>query len=218
MEILAAISLIVLMLAASVGVTLTFNKSIQGFASASEQATVSGSGGVISQPTSILPAQPATLTTRTSGTAGTLTMTNTSHGIITGQRVDLYWVGGQSYGLTVGTVSGTTVPFTTSEGTALPIATTLVSVGIATSAPFECIGNNVLALMMSSPNNLGQFTFNDGSSDVYNTSCTKGYAPSWKTGDASANPLLTFVPTKVWMSHNNTTTSDTSMLAAVVTN
>jgi hypothetical protein len=76
-----------------------------------------------------VPASPAgTLTTRTDNDTGTVTMSSGGHGITTGQVVDLYWVGGARYGVTVGTVSGTSVPIDAGSGDNLPIATTAIIV------------------------------------------------------------------------------------------
>lgn len=50
------------------------------------------------------------LTTRTDDETGTLTMDDAGHGISTSDVIDLYWEGGARYGITVGTVSGTSVP------------------------------------------------------------------------------------------------------------
>ncbi len=58
------------------------------------------------------------LTTRTSGTVGTLTMA-AGHGITTGAILDVYWTGG-SCSVTVGTVATNSVPFTAGVGDALP--------------------------------------------------------------------------------------------------
>ncbi len=75
-----------------------------------------------------------TLTTRTSTTVGTLTMSSASHGIQTGDKLDLYWlegtdgdIGRSRRFLTVGTVSGTSVPFTLGTGDDLPDLNTIVT-------------------------------------------------------------------------------------------
>lgn len=73
-----------------------------------------------------LPAGKAgTLTTRTDNDTGTATL-GAGHGIITGDIVDIYWDGGVRYGVTVGTVAGTSVPFDLGAGDNLPIATSAI--------------------------------------------------------------------------------------------
>ncbi|MBK8916313.1 MAG: hypothetical protein IPM64_17250 [Phycisphaerales bacterium] len=65
-------------------------------------------------------AKTATLTTRSSDSAGTLTV-GSGHGITTGSTIDLYWAGGSRHNVTVGTVSGTNVPISSGAGDALPL-------------------------------------------------------------------------------------------------
>lgn len=69
-----------------------------------------------------------TLTTRTSASQGTVTLAE-GHGIESAAVVDLHWAGGVRYGITVGTVAGTSVPLTNSgAGNDLPAAATAVVV------------------------------------------------------------------------------------------
>lgn len=69
-----------------------------------------------------------TLTTRTDANTGTITMSAGGHGITTGMIVDVHWPGGVQYKVTVGTVSGTSVPIDLGIGDNLPIATSAVVV------------------------------------------------------------------------------------------
>ena len=57
----------------------------------------------------VQPAKTGTLSTRTSTTVGTLTMAG-GHGITTGVLIDLFWSGGSRARVTVGSVSGNSVP------------------------------------------------------------------------------------------------------------
>lgn len=76
------------------------------------------------------------LTTRTDNETGTLTM-DTGHGITTGARLDLYWADGDGAGtpgsrrgITVGTVSGNTVPIgadNSGSGDNLPLVNTAIT-------------------------------------------------------------------------------------------
>ena len=68
------------------------------------------------------------LTTRTDANTGTVTMDSGSHTIETGDTVNVYWAGGERKGMTVGTVSGTTVPIDGGSGDDLPVADTEVYV------------------------------------------------------------------------------------------
>lgn len=73
-------------------------------------------------------AEAGSLTTRSTDTAGTITMDSGGHGITDAEVIDIYWDGGVAYGATVGTVSGTSVPFTGASGDVLPSASTAVTV------------------------------------------------------------------------------------------
>jgi len=196
--------------------SIKITKNVSGLVSASEVVTQSDVQGLLANPT-VIKAQPAVLTTRTNNTAGTLTMNNNSHGITTGQRVDLYWSGGQCYGAIVGTVAGTSVPIASvSGGSVLPSTSTNISVGIATSAPFNCTGNNIQALVLSTPQT-GYFVFNNGSTDVYAALVQGGNIYTWDVSESYTNPLASQVPTKVYMSHTNLTGSISLMNAQAVT-
>lgn len=67
-----------------------------------------------------------TLSTRTDGNTGTLTLGG-GHGIVTGDVLTLVWEGGSRSGVTVGTVAGTLVPIDGGSGGVLPDATTDVT-------------------------------------------------------------------------------------------
>ena len=216
MEWVLLIVLILFFLATTARITLSFSKNVQGFANLSEVVNISDTAGVLTNPVSVLPAQPATLTTRTNNTSGTLTMTNSSHGIVTGQRVDLYWAGGQCYGAVVGTVSGTSVPIASvSGGSVLPSTSTAISVGICQSCAFEVTGANVSGLVCSSPQQ-GYFVFNTGSADIAARLVAANGVYTWKTGDADANPIVGGNPTVVWVSHSNQATANTGMQTAAI--
>lgn len=97
-----------------------------------------------------LAAAPAgTLTTRTDNSTGTLTMSSGGHGIATGNIIDLYWSGGRRYKVTVGTVSGTSVPISVGSGDNLPIATTAVVACVRTNVNTAIDGDNSQLLVIS---------------------------------------------------------------------
>lgn len=83
------------------------------------------------------------LTTRTSDTVGTATMDEASHSITTGMTVNIFWDGGVRYGVTVGTVSGTSVPFSLGSGDNLPIATTGLTITEVVTATVAIDGDQI---------------------------------------------------------------------------
>jgi hypothetical protein len=170
-------------------------------------------------------AQGGVLTVRTNNTDGTLTMNNVAHGIVTGQRFDLFWAPAgkpqSRFYCVAGTVSGTSVPFTggTGGGANLPAATTPMTVGVSTSRPFVLTGSNLSALFMALPQGWnGYFAFDSaGTIEEFAQYVRGGYPYSWwsadqngnakfdQAGNPIANPLAGDLPQKVWISHDNQT-------------
>ena len=197
-------------------VSVTVQRTVNGYVSGTQSTTLSDVAGVTADPT-ILAAQPAVLTTHTTNTTGTLTMTNSSHGISTGQRIDIFWTGGQCYGAVAGTVSGTTVPIASvSGGSNLPSSSTPVTVGIPIQAAFVVTGNNLqsLVLVAGQP---GYFVFDASGTDEYAAYFPTAGVNTWSVGDIGTNPLATFSITTVWISTNYVTASVTTSLAAAIT-
>ena len=97
-------------------------------------------------------AKTGTLTTRTDDDTGTLTM-EASHGITTGAIIDIYWDGGALHGVTVGTVSGNSVPFDIGDGSgdALPVATTAITAAVPHEESHVVAGDDVVAIIIDSP-------------------------------------------------------------------
>lgn len=98
--------------------------------------TETTSDSVTAYDPAVLPAKAGELTTRTDNETGEITMAAGGHGITTAQVVDLYWDGGARYGITVGTVAGTTVPIgadNSGTGDNLPLVNTDVLVAPQTT-------------------------------------------------------------------------------------
>lgn len=71
-------------------------------------------------------AKTGTLSTRTNDTDGELTM-EAGHGIETADKIDLYWVGGRRYNVTVGVVDVNDVPISEGTGDNLPAQSTAIT-------------------------------------------------------------------------------------------
>ena len=65
-----------------------------------------------------------TLSVRTDNDTGTVTAAG--HGLVNGDKIDLFWAGGRRYGMTVGTIAGNDVPIDLGAGDNLPSASTAV--------------------------------------------------------------------------------------------
>lgn len=110
--------------------TLQYSIAVNGVGgSISKTISRTGDGGVIAEIT-VAVGEAGTLTTRTNDTSGTITMSDGGHGIATSDNVNVFWSGGVAYDVTVGSVSGTSVPISGASGDALPVATTAVVVAV----------------------------------------------------------------------------------------
>lgn len=71
-----------------------------------------------------------------------------SHGITTGATIDVYWSTGQRYGVTVGTVSGTTIPISSGTGDSIPADATAVTMMVQQTEDFLITGDNLDCLVI----------------------------------------------------------------------
>jgi len=151
--------------------------------------TVTGGGAVIKQE-EYAAAKAGTLTTRTSDTAGTLTMAS-GHAITTGAKVDIYWSGGIAYNATVGTVAGDSVPFTLANGDALPAAATAVTAMVVNEETFVVAAAAVRGVLVGDGGQPCVVRFLDGSdADIYVAVVQAGQSQFiWLTGMYGDNPI-----------------------------
>lgn len=121
--------------------TLTYSVTLSG-GGVSISNVISRTNDTVKSYEVTLPAGYAgTLTTRTDDDTGTITL-GSGHGITTGMTVDVYWSGGVQYGVTVGTVSGTSVPIDLGSGDNLPAQDTAVVVTEQVQISTEIDGDN----------------------------------------------------------------------------
>ena len=189
--------------------------SLEGITISPQQVTVTDNLAA-DLAVSVLAAQPSTLTTRTDATHGTLTMTNSGHGIVTGQRIDLYWTGGQIYNVTVGTVSGTSVPITLSTGT-LPSLNAVINAGIPVKTLVAITGDNLSALLFNGITSERSYFVMATVAPVDENPqmvATNG-SYQWYTGSGITNPLAGVVIASVWVSHGDTAGAHTMQAGAL---
>jgi hypothetical protein len=155
---------------------------------------------------SVPAAQSGVLTVRTDNNTGSLTMDSVDHGIITGARLDLYWVGGTRRGVVVGTVAGTVVPIDLGAGDNLPIATTVVigSVPVVGSFPATVADLLVVAAQCDFES---QFTFTEAAGatedltfHIVPAAANTLTSDFWALGLGGVDPTGTAM-TQVYMSH-----------------
>lgn len=158
------------------------------------------------------------LTTRTDADTGTLTMAS-GHGITTGARLDLYWDGGCRRGITVGTVSGLSVPFDLGAGDNLPDNLTAITAQVPQEEELLVTGDSVQIIGAKSTRR-GQLVFcEDDDTEVLaiEIEATNGGGYQWYTGNGITNPLASADVAKVYFS-NGSSAGTNEMVAAVGSN
>lgn len=188
-------------------VSMIINQNISlGGANFLTSTTLNANGEILKSlagPDILLAAKDGTLSTRTNGTDGTLTM-SAGHGIITGDKLDIYWSGGSCRGATVGTVSGNTVPFTGATGTALPIATTVITAMVPTNLDIAFIGNNMQGLITMC-DVIGTIAFfNSSNTELF---AITGLSYAWWLGNGITNPLAGVTVDHVHVTHGDSSAS-----------
>lgn len=180
-------------------------------------ATTEVDGTVLRDPT-LTAAKTGTLSTRTSDTAGTLTMAS-GHGITDADLIDIYWSTGQCTSALVGTVSGTSVPFTLATGAALPLADTAITAMVQHVENFSVALSDLQNLCVGAANAACSATFRDGSGVVGvvrvrpGTTTNKHYI--WDIGDGS-DAALTDDSLTVAVTHGDSASSRQVNVVAMV--
>lgn len=149
--------------------------------------------GQISQEVSLPVAEGGQLTTRTSDTAGTITMDSAEHTIQTGDAIDIFWTASGvlecAYGATVGTVDGTSVPFTGAGGEVLPEEDYDVTVDEIVEVNTDFDGDDCEIIMLQS-NRQGHFNFVDSDTASLHQAVMEASEPwHWFSSMGYANPL-----------------------------
>lgn len=197
---------------------VTFTASAAfGNISPSISATTNG-GGVVSQsPDTALPvAQAGTLTTRTSNTAGVVTLAATPN-VDDGDTVTLSW-GTNSFrhGCDVTAVSGNLVTVSGGIGDALPAADTAIKVSKEVVLDVDIPGDRLQVLVLSaSANTYMAFDETTGTTtpiDEYN--CPAGGGYFWYTGSQYTNPFVGVTIGAVLVANLDTASESTVSLGA----
>lgn len=153
------------------------------------------------------------LSTRTDNDTGVLTM-NSGHGITTGARLDVYWtvggVSGRRYGMTVGTVSGDTVPIDGGAGDNLPAALSAVTAMVPDEEAVALTGANAVAIATKCPVGGTVVFATSGNATILAVQATSANPVYlWSSGDGGTNPLTGQTVAKVFLSHPNSSIAST---------
>ncbi len=185
------------------------------------QRDLSSDGAIMKDP-SLAAAKTGTLTTRTSDTAGTLTMSS-GHGITDGQVIDIYWSTGQVTSATVGTVATNSVPFTGATGPVLPAAATAVTVMVQQSEAFSFLDANLAGLFVGAGGAACSATFKTSGGTIVGTVRVNAAASGstnnkdyiWDDGDGSDIPVSDDVAT-VHLTHGDSAAAHRVNVVAMV--
>ena len=170
--------------------------------------------GEIGHEVALPAAQAGTLSTRTSDTQGVATL-GAGHGIETGDLVDVYWEGGVRYGVTVGTVSGTSVPLTDSgAGDNYPTQGTAITVAPVTELDSDFDGDKLVALAALCTKR-GYVDIRTSSASAKDKELLANEAYDWAKDAGEANPLASFVIDVIRISNGDSTGTATGKVALI---
>lgn len=181
---------------------------------------VRSAAATIGVDTTLDPGQVGTLSTRTSDTAGTLTL-GADHGITDGEVIAIFWSSGVAYLATVGTVSGTSVPFTGAAGDVLPDEDSAIVAGVMEAHDVEFDGDD-LEMLIATFRQRGVVVFEDWSGsggdgdavlDAVDIAANEVYLFIADTGEA--NPLTGNAVDQIWIANGDSSNSSLFKLAAL---
>lgn len=166
-------------------------------------------GGVPPQEVSLPAADAGSLTTRTSDTAGTLTMDSESHGISSGDEITIFWADGIAYQATVGTVAGTSVPFTGAEGDVLPAEDTEITADVITVINADFDGDD-LEIFAANMDRRGHIIFEDsGDAELDAAELVANEPYLYVDGMTSSNPLTGNAVDEIHIANGDSTAAAT---------
>lgn len=128
------------------------------------------------------------LTTRTGDDEGTLTM-GADHGIETADTLDVYWDGGRRYGMTVGTVAGTSVPISGGAGDVLPADETAITAQVPQVVDTDFVGNLLAVVAALCAENATVYFKATGGGSQFVMLLSAGQLWLWMDETSLANPF-----------------------------
>jgi len=202
--------------------TVTHGQSISGGGITIQPLPIQRTNsGTIALEDTLNTAKAGTLSTRTDNNTGTLTL-GSGHGITDGQIIDVYWSGGVQRTVTVGTVSGTSVPIDGGIGDNLPTAATEITACVQKAINLAIDGDNadIVAVILETNDKSLRTTANvqflDAAADVIAEIDLVANVPQvWDIEGGSSNPLTGDPITNLKASQANSTTTETYTLKIV---
>jgi len=166
-------------------------------------------------------AKNGTLTTRTDDNTGELTMA-ASHGITTGQLLDVYWTKsdgtvGCRRGMTVGTVATNAVPIDGGSGDNLPTQATVITAQVPVSYDFATVGNKLLVLGANAQRRASVAFLDGDDAQLAAYTLNPGAVEGWWKFKDGANPLAGATSATVLLSNGDSAASNQIQVVAVTT-
>lgn len=158
-------------------------------------------------------AQAGTLSTRTNDSSGTLTLAG-GHTIATSDTVAIGWAGGRRYNVTVGTVSGTSAPFSGGAGDDLPAEDAEITVTPMVAVDTDWDGDRTVLLAVAAAQRVHAHFATDAPAVIAARDLAAGEPWLWATGMGLANPLDSTVVDACLLA-NLTTSATTATVIAV---
>lgn len=186
--------------------TLTANLTANGYGrTATENQSVTSDNGWDIGPVNVNAAVAGTLSAKTDANTGTVTL-GAGHGIVDGDKVDIYWTGGSSRYSTVGTVAGNDVPIDLGVGDALPAVGTAVTVcKVRDEGGQAIVHSNIVGVLLSAGQYATTFVFRtSANAELLAVVLPAGQSFIWTTESGITNPFSAGTVAKVSMSHAGT--------------
>lgn len=187
---------------------MTFGRTagMTGALSLQMQKSIEGDNGIFCKKT--LPAaKSGTLTTRTDANTGTITGAS-GHGVTTGAKLCIFWDGGVRYNVTVGTVSGDSIPIDLGGGTDLPATTTALTMMVQNpeTSGWTFAGDSVLGLAAGADVPFVAMFFATATvTAAYYSDDAAGSVFAWNSDESAivANPLTGASITSIAFAHGS---------------
>lgn len=160
-------------------------------------------------------AKAGSLTTRTDNDTGVVTLAE-GHGILTGDKVSVFWEGGKRYGMTA-TVSGNLVTVDVGAGDNLPAQATAVTLVKQVPRDFYFNGDDVVMLAVGSKRRVHADFQTGASASVFQVEVPAGEGYSFVLG-RGANPFAGQIVAKVLWSNGDAVNAVQPLIGKLLNN
>lgn len=185
----------------TVRTTVTKSVSIGG-KSLSETSNIDTDGAIV-QEVSVSPGETGTISDRTDDDTCDIDIDESGHTFTDGERVDVYWASGCRRGMTIGTVSGNTVPIDGGTGDALPVLSTAVTLVKPVQLDIGFVGTDAKSIALYAQTH-GLFVFDNTGTEHLAVELEDGKVYIWTNGSGTDNPITGDTIVSVYVSHDGT--------------